>query len=105
MISPIELQKKMYDNFEKNMGKAIEKTLRDETYLKLVSQWWQLGFNWLDLTRKCAKPMLDSVDVPTNSSLDKLYQSVHSMEMRLLDLEEKVDEDIRRPLVKETPES
>ena len=90
----------MYENFERNMGKAIEKTLRDETYLKLVSQWWQLGFNWLELTRKCAKPILESMDVPTNTSLDKMYKSVHDLEMRLLDLEEKVDEDIKTSVAK-----
>ena len=100
MITPIELQKKMYENFERNMGKAIEKTLRDETYLKMVSQCWQIGFNWLELTRKCTKPFLDTLDVPTNSSLEKMYKSVHDLEMRLLDLEEKVDEDIRTSVVK-----
>jgi len=100
----IDLQRRMYETWERNFGDYLEATLRDPNYLALVGRWWQLSFDWLDLSRACVRPWMQAADVPTNRTLDGLYRSVHDLEMRLLELEERLDDCRQRSMAQSSDE-
>lgn len=95
MMNPLEFQmemsKKMFSEWEKNMGEYFDKTLRDQGFLKLVSQSLSQSMDFQGEIQKQMGTVLKAFSIPTEESLQGLYKSVNNLERRMLDLEEKIE--------------
>lgn len=91
-FNPFEMPKAMFAEFEKGLGAYLEKTMRDPAFMKLVSKNMVASLDVQALVKKNMAQVLETMDVPTNATLAGLYQTVHNLETRLLDLEEKVED-------------
>ncbi len=89
-INPFEMQKAMINEWEKNMGEYLDKVLRDPGYLKLVSESMNQMLDFQGMIRSNTQKSLQMLSIPTEDSMKGLYQTVHNLEMRMLDLEEKI---------------
>ncbi len=96
MMNPLEFQmemsKKMFSEWEKNMGEYFDKTLRDQGFLKLVSQNLSQSLDFQGEMQKQMGTVLKAFSIPTEESMQGLYKTVNNLERRMLDLEEKIDQ-------------
>lgn len=91
-FNPFDMQKTMFAEFEKGLGQYLEKTMRDPAFMKVVSQSMAAQLDVRGQVKEQLESILKGLDVPTQSTLEGLYQTVHNLETRLLDLEETVEE-------------
>jgi hypothetical protein len=78
--------------FEKNLGEFLAKTMRDPTYMQLVAKNMESSLDVRGAVKAQIERAMKAFNIPTEESMGGLYQTVHNLETRLLDLEEKVDD-------------
>lgn len=91
-FDPFEYQKKMVQEWEKNLAKYMDKTMRDPGFMQLMSR--NLGTS-LDVQKVVKDQMqkgLAGLSIPTSEDLKKIYTVLNRMETLLLDLEERVQD-------------
>jgi BMFP domain-containing protein YqiC len=89
-FDPFEYQKKMVQEWEKNLAKYMDKTMRDPGFMQLVSR--NLGTS-LDVQKVVKDQMqkgLAGLSIPTSEDLKKVFTVLNRVESLLLDLEERV---------------
>ena len=91
-FDPFEYQKKMVQEWEKNLAKYMDKTMRDPGFMQLMSR--NLGTS-LDVQKMVKDQMqkgLAGLSIPTSEDLKKIYTVLNRVESLLLDLEERVQD-------------
>lgn len=96
-MNPFEMQKQMYEQWEKNLGKYIEETMRQPEFMKLVGRNLEATLDLQATIKKNLRSTLKTLSIPTEQDLEGLYRSVNDLESRSLDIEEAV-EDLRDEL-------
>ncbi len=91
-FNPFDMQKQMFAEFEKNLGEYVQKTMREPVFMKLVAKSMATNLDMRSVVKKQLEKMLRSLDVPTQENMANLYRTVHNLETRMLDLEEKVED-------------
>lgn len=93
-MNPLEIQmdmtKKMYAEWEKNLGSYFDKTLRDQGFLKIVSDQISTSLDFQKEIQAQTSKMLQAFSIPTEESLEGLYKTVNNLEMRLMDVEARI---------------
>lgn len=97
--NPIEFQKKMFEEWEKSLGKYLEDTMRQPEFMKMVGKNLSTSMDFQGALKKNLQKWLKTWDVPTHDELAGLYKTVNSLESRVLDLED-INEDLREELAK-----
>jgi hypothetical protein len=91
-FDPFELNKKLFEQWEKTVGEFLEKRMRDPAFMDVMGKSMALS---LDVKRALDARMTDwlkSMSVPTKDDLEGLWRKLNELETRLVDLEHKVDE-------------
>lgn len=91
-FDPFSMQKQMFDQMEKSLGEYLEKVMREPDFMKVMSRNMSSALDVQSLVKDQVGKVLKSYHIPTEDSLESLYQSVHNMETRVLDLEELVED-------------
>ncbi|MCO4783224.1 MAG: hypothetical protein KC646_12940 [Candidatus Cloacimonetes bacterium] len=91
-FDPFSMQKKMFDEWEKSTAEYVDKVMRDPSFMKTISQNMGSTLDMQDAIKEQTNKVLKSMNVPTEDSLDGLYKTVHNLETRMLDFEEKIDD-------------
>lgn len=91
-FNPFDLQRQMLAEYEKAMGELLEKTMRDPAFMRLVAQSMGSALDMQALTRTQIEAVLESLQLPTPEMVEKLYDTIHRLESRVLDLEEQVED-------------
>lgn len=91
-FNPFDLQRQMLAEYEKAMGELLEKTMRDPAFMRLVAQSMGSALDMQALTRTQIEAALESLQLPTPEMVEKLYDTIHRLESRVLDLEEQVED-------------
>lgn len=91
-FDPFSMQKKMFDEWEKSTAEYVDKVMRDPSFMKTISQNMGTTLDMQDAIKQQTNKVLESMNVPTEDSLDGLYKTVHNLETRMLDFEEKIDD-------------
>lgn len=92
MINPFEIQRQMLVEFEKSMGEAMTKTMREPGFMQLVAQNMGSTLDFRALLKTQVESTLKSLDLLTPKDAEVLYQTVHALETKVLDLEEQLQE-------------
>jgi outer membrane biosynthesis protein TonB len=66
--------------------------MREPAFMQLVARQMEGSLDLRGLVRSQFEKAAKSLNIPTEDSMSGLYQTVHNLETRLLDLEEKLDE-------------
>jgi len=91
MTNPFDFGRTMLEAWEKSMGDILEKLTRDEAFLKHMSQ--AIGKS-LDVKKEMESHVenyLQSINVPTRTDLERMFDYLRRIEGRLLDLEDRLD--------------
>ena len=91
-FNPFDFQKQMFVEFEKTMGEYLQKTMRDPEFMKLMARGMEGAMDYRSALKSQVEATLKTLNVPTEESQEKLFQTLHGMETRILDLEEEVQE-------------
>ncbi|MBI4871561.1 MAG: hypothetical protein HY814_08335 [Candidatus Riflebacteria bacterium] len=90
--NPLEMYKQTMAEFEKGLGDYLQKTMREPAFMQLVARNMEGSLDLRGIVRAQIEKAAKSLSIPTEDSMTGLYQTVHNLETRLLDLEEKLDE-------------
>ncbi len=93
-FNPFDFQRQMFADYEKNASELLAKTMREPAFMRLVAQSMGSALDLHALTRSQVEAALKALDLPTQETVEALYQTVHRLESRVLDLEEQI-EDLR----------
>lgn len=93
-MNPFEMQKKMYEEWEKNLGKYLESTMRQPEFMKLVGRNLEATLDLQGAVKGHLQKALKTLAIPTEAELEGLYRTVNQLETKVLDLEEAL-EDLR----------
>lgn len=91
-IDPFELVRRTTDLVEKAVGDFLERRMRDPEAMKLMGQATSLG---LDMKRQMLgvlEHVHRAVDLPTRRDVEALSASINSIESRLIDIEDRLDD-------------
>lgn len=91
-FNPFDMQKKMYEAWEKNFSGYLDKFMREPAFMKAMAKNMETTMDIHQMVKKQVRMVLKGLSIPTEESLSGLYKTVHNVETRLLDLEEKFDE-------------
>ena len=91
-FNPFDIQKQVFGDFEKNIGEYLQKTMREPAFMKIVAQNMSASLDVRGLIKEQLEKVLKGLDIPTNTTMEGLYKTVHDLETRLLDLEEQVED-------------
>lgn len=89
-FNPFDFQRQMFMEFEKTMGEYLQKTMRDPEFMKLMAKGMDGALDYRGAMKTQIEATLKTLQLPTEASQEKLYQTLHGMETRVLDLEEEV---------------
>ncbi|MBW7876609.1 MAG: hypothetical protein H3C47_11545 [Candidatus Cloacimonetes bacterium] len=89
-FDPFSMHKNMTQQWEKMMGEYLSQQVRDPAFMQVLSQNMQQMLDMEQLIQKQLQPILTKLNLPTKESLEKLYESLHTLESKNLDLEEEV---------------
>lgn len=73
-----------------NVEKQIEKVMRDDTFIKLVSFNLNTALKIQKYTHRKFETLLKIADVPTVKSLNELFETVHQLEKETHEQKEKI---------------
>lgn len=73
-----------------NVEKKIEKLMRDDTFIKVVSYNLNTALKLQKYTHQKFEKILKMADVPTLKSLNELFETVHHLEKETHDQKEKI---------------
>ena len=90
--NPLDMYKQTMAEFEKGLGDYLQKTMREPAFMQLVARNMEGSLDLRGIVRAQIEKAAKSLSIPTEDSMTGLYQTVHNLETRLLDLEEKLDE-------------
>ncbi len=89
-FDPFSMHKNMTQQWEKMMGEYLSQQVRDPAFMQILSQNMQQMLDMEQLIQKQIQPILNKLNLPTKECMQKLYESLHTLETRNLDLEEEV---------------
>lgn len=89
-FNPFELQRKMLGEYEKAMGEFLQTMMRDPAFMRLVAQGMGSALDFQAVTKGQIAGALEAMQLPTPEAVEKLYDTVHRLETRVLDLEEEI---------------
>jgi len=90
-FDPFEMQKKMMSEWEKNLGKYIEKTMRQPEFMKLVAANMSSTLDLQAAIKKQTQSLLKNLSLATEDDLARLFETMNAVESRVLDIEERLD--------------
>ncbi len=104
-MNPFEMQKKMYEEWEKNLGKYLESTMRQPEFMKLVGRNLEATLDLQGAVKGHLQKALKTLAIPTEAELEGLYRTVNQLETKVLDLEEALEDLRDRAAVKPAPKA
>ncbi len=91
MLNPFEIQRQMFTEFEKSFGDYFQKMMREPAFMQLVAQNMNGAMDLRALTKAQVESTLEMLQLPSSEAIEKLYQTIHQLESKVLDLEEQVE--------------
>lgn len=91
-FDPFEYQKKMVQEWEKNLAKYMDKTMRDPGFMQLVSRNMGASLDVQKMVKDQMQKGMASLSIPTSEDLKKIYTTLNRVESLLLDLEERMSD-------------
>ncbi len=91
-FNPFDMQRQMMKEFEQGFSEYVEKTIRDPFFMKMVAQNMNTSMDFQGMIKKQIATVLKTLGMPDEDSMTRLYQTVHNLETRLLDMEEQFED-------------
>ncbi len=91
-FNPFDMQRQMMKEFEQGFSEYMEKTMRDPFFMKMVAQNMNTSMDFQGMIKKQIATVLKTLGMPDEDSMARLYQTVHNLETRLLDMEEQFED-------------
>jgi hypothetical protein len=91
-MNPFEVQKKMFEEWERNLASYLDKTMRQPEFMQLVGRNLELAMTLQGAVKGHVQKALKALAVPTEEELAGLYRTVNDLESRMLDLEEELED-------------
>lgn len=91
-MNPFEIQKKMFEEWERNLASYLEKTMRQPEFMQLVGRNLEMATTLQGAVKGHVQKALKALSVPTEEELTGLYRTVNDLETRMLDLEEQLED-------------
>ncbi len=92
MLNPFEIQRQLFTEFEKSFGDYFQKMMRDPAFMQLVAQNMNGAMDLRAMTKAQVESTLEMLQLPSSETIEKLYETIHQLESKVLDLEERVAE-------------
>jgi hypothetical protein len=91
-VNLLEMNKKLFEEWEKNLGRYLEETMRQPEFMKLVGKNLESTLDLQTAVKTQVRKTLRSLSIPTDAELSSLYETVNNLESRLLDMEESLED-------------
>lgn len=91
-MNPFEQQKKLFEQWEKNLAQYLESTMRQPEFMKLVGKNLEATLDVQGAVKRQVKQTLKALSIPTDEDLGGLYRTVNDLETKVLDLQEEVED-------------
>lgn len=90
-----DFMKKMYEQWEKMMTEQMEKMVNDENFVAEMAKAMASTMTGKFMTTKMMDESLMAMNMPTRGEIVKALQKLTDIEERVIDLSEKVEDQIR----------
>ncbi|MDP7423554.1 MAG: hypothetical protein QGH40_16905 [bacterium] len=91
-FNPFDMSRQMMKEFEQGFSEYMEKTMRDPYFMKMVAKNMNASLDYQSMLKKHIATVLKTLGMPDEDSMSSLYQTVHNLETRLLDMEEQFED-------------
>ena len=91
-FNPFDMSRQMMKEFEQGFSEYMEKTMRNPYFMKMVAKNMNASLDFQSMLKKHIATVLKTLGMPDEDSMSRLYQTVHNLETRLLDMEEQFDD-------------
>jgi polyhydroxyalkanoate synthesis regulator phasin len=89
-VNPFEYQKRLMEQFEKNLASYFEKLMREPSTMQVVTRNLAVSLDLAAAIKKQVHDFLEALAIPTEKDMARLYETVNRLESRVLDLEDEL---------------